>query len=179
MLVAAIAALLLAILLLQPVRWASSGDIELPVRVLIFDATTGKSIEGARVWILRAPAVFEDQVPEDLIGWIKELELPPQGEQPASVNQHPFIVQGITASEGVATLRHKFTTGASDRSPEGWVHLHRAWVVVKSPKHGGVVLPIRFAPERRPAVKQAGEVLVTVGLFPIDMAKAELSLEKE
>jgi hypothetical protein len=143
----------LVTLLIQPVKWASSGSIDLKVRVFVFDAVKGKPISGARVGILNAPAVRNQREFDDY-GKALTLRLDDLSETDRSV----------TDEDGMATLEYRFHTGANYERPVTHVHLPSRWVLVEAAGYSGVFVPVRYESEPVGPVRKAGELPVMIGL---------------
>ena len=146
----------LVALLIPPVQWASSGDIEFPVRVRVFDAATAEPIAGARVAVIRGPHVaselesYRDFFPGD---WFDHLT--PEK-------------QGLTGADGSAVVVYTFKTGASNRNPTPRAHLGNAWAVVKSKGYGGTAVPVRHNSIPTSELRRQNELLVLIGLLRSD-----------
>lgn len=146
----------LAALLIPPVQWASSGDIDVPVRVFVFDADLAIPIEGAVVGIIRCQPWssdeflkdYRDRVPTDVFDAIDE------------------SVKGTTSPEGIAVISYRFRTGASHTNPVTWAHTSWYWVAVKAEGYGGAFIPVRHESTPNKKLREDKELRVPVGLMP-------------
>ena len=145
--VTAVIAVLIAIFL-PPAKWASSGTITVPVRVLVFDPVHEKPVANAHVTIIRSPPLRD----LDDLQSIKE--------------QLPTELPSVTSESGAVVINYEFRTGASQVRPKPWAHLTWAWIVVKADGYGGVVVPVRYESQTTSDVRENGELLVTIGLLP-------------
>lgn len=150
--VVAIIAVSLA-LLLPTTKWASSGNIRFPVRVLVFDAASGAPIENAEVGIFRAPPVVD----------LTSLEEGPGNYNPS--NRIRDADRGVTNAGGAVVINYEFTTGASHVRPAAHAHLRWSWVSIKSEGYGSLVVPVRYESLPTAALRAQKELLVTVGLI--------------
>lgn len=148
--------LILIALILPSVKWASSGSIQLPVRIVVFDAARARPIEGAQVAILWAPPLvgerkieeYRDRFPADLF------------EDLAAEDRH------LTGAEGTVVVDHEFQTGGSHRRPVH-AHLRWYWVMVVAEGYNGVVIPVRHESQQTAFLRDQKELLVTIGLMPM------------
>lgn len=139
--------LILIALILPSVKWASSGSIQLPVRIVVFDAARARPIVGAKVAILWAPPLvgertieeYRDRFPDDLF---EDL-----------------------GAEGTVVVDHEFRTGGSHRRP-AHAHLRWYWVMVVAEGYNGVVIPVRHESQPTAFLRDQKELLVTIGLMP-------------
>lgn len=132
-------------------KWASSGEIQVPVRVFVFNAAQARPIPNARVG-LQHEAVIE-----------RELDT---GDRvlSASLDELPNVDLGTTGADGVVTISHGFRTEANYKRPDPQAFLGCEWVLVEAPGYGRVAIPVGydFAPTR--TLKQKG-LTVTIGLM--------------
>jgi hypothetical protein len=128
-----ILAIVIALTLPGP-QWASSGTIEMPVRIVVFDAKTTLPISDADVAIFRAPpatgnfdlAEYRDPIANTLAA----MERDDLGKK--------------TDSNGSATIVFEFRTGASHVHTESRAHTSWYWVIVSADGYGSAVLPLRY-----------------------------------
>ncbi len=147
----------LAAILIPPVKWASSGRMQIPVRVLVFDAATVEPILGAQVAVFWAPPVSD--------------------EMPLAENHNQYnpdhlqlrdVARGVTRTDGIVVINYEFRTGANDKSPTPKAHLRWAWVEVKAEGYGGVTVPVSYESQPTAQMRKRGELPVTVGLLPME-----------
>lgn len=155
-LLAIIAALVALLFPLQ--QWASSGEIEYPVRVLVFDATTGKPIVGCRVAVIRHKALSGDDPLKDYGD--------PFPQQNVFENI-PAEDQGVTDATGSLTVTRKFSTGASSHHPHTRARLTNVWVVAQAKAYGGVAIPVGYASMPLKELRASPHLLVPIGLVPL------------
>ncbi len=154
LILAGIVAVLIA-LLLPALQWASSGDIELPVRVLVFDARSGSPIAGARVGLLRAAPWFDDEYAEhyrdyvapDVFDGIKEEN------------------QGFTNSGGQIVIVYKFRTSASHNRPTPHAHTTWVWAAVQADGFGGALVQLRQESMPTRQLREQQELRIPIGLM--------------
>lgn len=142
--------LFVAVLLLTEAQWVSDGAREFRVRVSVFNAATGMSVEHAEV------AIVNSYQMEDTHNHY-QLELS---------KRLPGATFTRTDRHGIAVIPHQFRTSASNRHPDPRSHLAWAWVVVKADHYGGIATPIRYQSESAAAIKKAGAIPVAIGLLP-------------
>jgi hypothetical protein len=159
----AVIALIIAILvtLLTPqTRWASSGDIRLPVRVFVFDAIQCTPISDAKVMLFRAAPVANR-------GSLAERQ---EQFQIGLIGQLPQKFWTATDADGIAVVEYEFRTGASHNRPVNHAHLNFTWVRVEADGFGGAQVPVRHESQPTSVLKQQGEILIQIGLVPIQVA---------
>jgi hypothetical protein len=149
--VIAIVAVIVA-LVLPPVKWAASGSIRFPVRVLVFDAVRGIPIENAHVGIFRAPPLLD----------LKFLAGEPDTYDPKKFVRDDDV--GTTDASGSVVIDYEFRTGANHERPTSHAHLRWAWVHVQADGYGGVVVPVRHESLPTKTLREQKELLVPVGL---------------
>lgn len=154
--IVAILAVLVA-LLTPETKWASSGDLRLPVKVFVFDANQYKPIPDAKVTVFRAFPVGDQA---SLVRWQDQFKIGPISELP-----HQFWT--TTDAQGIAVIDYEFRTGASHKRPVTHAHVNFTWVRVEADGFGGAAIPVRHDSQPSSALKQKGEVLVQVGLIPM------------
>lgn len=146
---------MLVVLIIPSVEWASSGSLRVPVRVFVFDAAHAVPISNARVTIFRGPLPstqmdiksIGDRVPDELSGRL------------------PRDRVVFTGSDGMAVVHHEFRTGASHRRPESHAHTQSVWIVVVTRQHGTVVVPIRHDSMPTSKLREQQELFVPIGLM--------------
>jgi hypothetical protein len=144
-------------LIFSPVHWASSGTIRIPVRVLVFDPTSGKGIAKAQVSLYRAYSLTDSSSAEDRGGQY----------DPRPFDQNPDVASGLTDAEGIFVVDFEFQTGANHQRPAAHAKVSRVWVHARAEGYGGVVVPVR--PESQPVtgLKEQGQIFVPIGLMKI------------
>ncbi|MEJ7594233.1 MAG: hypothetical protein WKF77_22070 [Planctomycetaceae bacterium] len=152
-----IAIIAVVVALILPVtKWAASGSIRFPVRVLVFDAVRGRPIANAHVGIFRA-APLDD---------LKSLEESPDEYDPT--NRVRDDDSGTTSADGAVVINYEFRTGANYERPTMYAHLTRAWVSVKAEGYGSIVVPVRYESQPTATLRTQKEILVSVGLIPME-----------
>ncbi len=141
-------------LLLPPVQWASSGDITVPVRVIVFDAAQGTPISGAQVLVVRSP-------PTEVPSFMTDL----QERVPHRIADYPEDRRSVTDSSGQAIIQYSFRTGAGNQHPIPSAHLSFYWGSVLAPGYGGSVTPVRYESVPTAELRKRGELVVPVGLL--------------
>ncbi|MFN0055208.1 MAG: hypothetical protein ACKV0T_23935 [Planctomycetales bacterium] len=136
-------------LVLPKTKWASSGYLRLPVRVLVFDAVGGTPLAGAEVAIFRAPPLVNSQ---QLEAGSREYD-----------SDARAMDKGTTGADGTVVIEYEFRTGANHERPTPYAHLTWAWVHVRAPGYGGVVVPVRHDSQPTSAVR-GKELVVPVGV---------------
>ncbi len=153
--IVAILAVLIA-LLTPATKWASSGDLRLPVKVFVFDAIQCTPISNAKVTVFRATPVGDSA---SLAEWQDHFKIGPISELP-----HQFWA--TTDAQGIAVVDYEFRTGASHKRPVTHAHVNFAWVRVEADGFGGAAIPVRHESQPSSVLKQQGEILVQIGLIP-------------
>ena len=143
-------------LILPATKWAASGNIRFPVRVLVFDAVGGRPIANAHVGIFRAAPLYD----------LKSLEERPDDYSPR--NRVRDDDSGATSADGAVVINYEFTTGANYERPTMSAHLRWAWVNVKAEGSGNIVVPVRYESQPTATLRTQREILVSVGLIPIE-----------
>lgn len=149
----AIVAVLIALLLPQ-VKWVADGDLNLPVKILVFDAVTAKPIADAKVVLFRASPWGDDKFLNEFgEGFTRDLI--------EDSNQS----QAVTDANGEAEIPFRFSTGASHRRPISHAHTSFVWAAVRADGYGGSVVQLR--PESVPTqqLRQQKELRVAIGLM--------------
>lgn len=151
-----ICAVILA-LIIPKTKWASSGSLQVPVKIMVFDLSTGSPIPHAQVTLFRAPPVHGLQAfledhdryrPAHYKGFVHELQ------------------RGETDLQGSATIGYEFRTGANYENPAPRAHTNWVWVEVRAAGYGVVVVPIRHESLATSGIKERGELAVPIGLEP-------------
>ena len=153
LIVIAILVILLA-LVVPSAKWASSGTIEIPVHVVVFDASDATPIANALVAIVRAPPgsgeysldEYRDRLSPDLL------------VMRDGIDHHE------TGTDGAATIECRFPTGASHLHPEARAHIHWYWVMVSAEGFGAVVTPLRYNSRTTMSLREQSEIPFVVGL---------------
>ena len=153
--IAVIVSGLMAILLPQ-IQSAASGDIDLPVRILVFDASTGRAIAGAKVAIVNGPRWSADA------SLYEPQELPSPGKAEFIASKPP-----LTRADGTVTITHRFSTNSSDRNPVALANLARGWVIVLADGYGGITVPVCCVAMPTPRLRELQELQLPIGLFPL------------
>jgi hypothetical protein len=150
--------LLLIALLIPATQWASSGDIELPVRVLVFDAQLAMPITGARVGILRGPPWIDD---EFSVHYRKYFA-------PGIFDGILKTDQGVTDTNGQVVVNYKFRTGASHKRPIPHAHTSWVWAAVQADGFGGAVVQVRQESVPTSQLREQKELRVPIGLIRVE-----------
>ncbi len=146
--------LILFAILLPPVKWASSGSIQLPVRIVVFDAAHARPIAGAQVTIVWAPPLadvesideYRDRFPANSFGDVAEDD------------------RHLTGTDGTVVVEQEFRTGGSHRRPSH-AHLRWYWVMVLAEGYNGVVIPVRHESQPVAILREQKEIVVPIGLL--------------
>lgn len=144
---------LLVLFLVSNRQWGSSGEIRIPVRIMVFDASQGKPISDAHVAIFHAPPLLD----------LKALET-----EPARYQSESYVLddgRGITDANGLAVFEYEFQTGASHERPTTHAYLQFAWVHVHADGYGGVVVPVRQESMPTKTLREQKELAVPIGLI--------------
>jgi hypothetical protein len=149
-------------LLLPATKWASSGSVNVPVRVVVFDAARSRPIGHARVLLFRAPPY----------GVVAEPENDGKDTNPF----HPYgpagdrfgLVEGVTGTDGVAVIQYTIGTGTNHNRPVTRAHVDWMWVEVQAEGYGGVIVPVRHVSVPAADIRKSGELVVpsTADFFP-------------
>lgn len=142
-------------LLLEPAKWASDGDIRVPVRIFVFDAANCRPIPNANCLVCWSPLVLEAT---DLTG-----DCPSRG---LSISEWPEDCRSVTDENGTSVIEHKFNTSASDKNPITRAHLSSTWVRVEATGFGGAVVPLRYEGRPTSELRKEGRISVSIGLIP-------------
>jgi hypothetical protein len=142
----------LVALILPPAKWAASGSIRIPVRVLVFDASEGKPIANAHVAVFWAPSLLN----------FKQLEA--ERDLYDSKRRVREGNGGTKYTDGTAIIEYEFRTGANYERPTMYADLRSAWVRVHAEGYGGVVVPVRHESLPTKTLREQKELLVPVGL---------------
>ena len=149
----AIGAVLVALLLPTP-KWAASGSMQLPVRVVVFDALHGTPIAGAKVTAFRGSAFDEsrllDENRDQYDRW-----------KSGGWEGMPSV---FTDADGAALIECEFPTSSNYERPTPHAHPQGTWVEVRAEGYGGVVIPVRHSSYPTQTLREQKELLVPVGL---------------
>lgn len=151
----AIVAVLVA-LIVPATKWASSGSLRFPVRVIVFDARQSTPIANADVAIFRAPPLPHPNALAENRGRF----------DPEESALRSDIRRGSTGADGAAVVEYEFRTGATHERPTPYAPLRWVWVAVRAEGYGAVVVPVRHEPQPVETLRDQGEFVVPVGLFP-------------
>lgn len=146
--ISAIICVLVALIVPQG-KWASSGDITIPVQVVVFDPVTAKPVVRARVAISRFRWAFD------------------RNDMPQAQNLLVDAPRHATDDAGFVTIEHKFSTGANYERPVTHAHLNGAWVIVDADGYGQVLVPINNTSFPAGELRKWGKVVVPICLFPL------------
>lgn len=145
-------------LLLPAAQWASSGDIEAPVRVLVFDAKSATPISGARVGILRGAPWYDDEFAAHYRDYVT----------PGVFDGIVETNQGVTNTDGQIVIIYKFRTGASHKRPTPHAHTSWVWVAVQADGFGGAVVQLRQESVPTRQLREQKELRLPIGLMPVE-----------
>ncbi|QDU94962.1 hypothetical protein [Lignipirellula cremea] len=143
---AGIVAVLVMLLWSEP-QWASSGEREVPIRIVLSDAATEQPIAGAQV------GVYLPFTPER-----------PPAFSTALWNQILPQHLATTNQAGNALVAMTFRTGASHRQPVPHVHLNGAFVAVEALGFAPCVVPLGYPALPVARVNELQELVVPVRL---------------
>lgn len=143
----------LVAILLPTIQWAASGHIQLPVRVLVFDAVRGRPIANAHVGIFRALPLDD----------LKSLQGRQDEYRPRKHVPGDDCVK--TSDDGAAVINYEFATGANHERPTMYVHLTDVWVNVAAEGYGSIVVPVRYESAPRATLQKQKEIVVSIGLI--------------
>jgi hypothetical protein len=138
-----------------PTKWASSGEIKVPVRVFVFDARQARPISNARVGLFHKVVNARELKPD-----VRDLAV--------SFGELPNVDLGTTGADGIVTIPHGFRTGANYERPAPYAHLWMEWVLVDAPGYGRVATPVRYQSIPTKSLREQGELAVTIGLTPVE-----------
>jgi hypothetical protein len=145
----------LAVLLFDPKLWASSGKVLVPVRVIVFDATTHKPIQGASVRVVWPRATLQEVA--ETLGNVLPEDRFSQTTDPVS-----------TAADGSAVFHIVIGSGASWKNRYGIVFTDYNWVMVQASGYGTVLVPLRHEPTPRKWLREQEFLPVYVGVSRTD-----------
>jgi hypothetical protein len=155
-----IAAIIVALgwLLFTQGKWAASGTLRVPVRVVVFDATTHQTLRGASVRVvrLRKPA-----------GEVVTASRPLLSADAFAETTDPLP----TDKDGAAMFHVEMGTGASHKNPQGIVHTDFYWVMVRADGYGTALVPIRHEPTQRKWLSEQAFLPVYAGLSQSDQVQ--------
>jgi hypothetical protein len=158
----AIAGVLTA-LLVPDAQWVSDGDIDIPVRVLVFDAKRAVPIPNARVVVARATSWTDDGFLKDFRERFPDIELLDRDLNDGLKG----LGQGQTSEDGTVTIPFRFRTNASNESPVTRAHVGWAWIAVQAEGYAGVVIPVGNESVPTKKLREQKELRVPIGLMPI------------
>ena len=141
-------------ILLQRARWASDGEILLPVRVFVFDAVHLRPISNVECLVFRSPPAIDPHTLAD--------HYPGN----SAVGKWPDECRGITDANGFCVIEHNFGTSANHEHPNPHAHLMNAWVRVEAIDFGGVVVPVGYDERLTSTLRKDGLILISIGLMP-------------
>lgn len=128
------------VILATPTRWASSGVLRMPIRVIVNDTKTSKPISGAKVGVFHS--------------------------LPESPRDHSVGDWLLTDAGGAVEVECEFETGATDQRPEVFAHLDRRWIAVRAEGFYEKIVPVRNEWLPVIEVRALGRIEVPVGLSP-------------
>jgi hypothetical protein len=141
-------------LLVEPVKWASDGDIRLPVKIFVFDAFNCRPIPNAECLLFRAlPVLDASNLTDDCPNC-------------SSIGECPNECRSVTDATGFSVIEYKFHTSASDKNPITRAHLTSTCVRVEATGFGGVVVPLRYEGRPTSELRKEGKISVSLGLIP-------------
>jgi hypothetical protein len=143
----------LVALIVPGAKWASSGDITIPVQVQVFDPISAKPVVGARVGISR------------FRWWFDQADIVNSQNLLADVQAH------ATDEAGSVVIDHKFSTGANHERPVTHAHLPGAWVIVEADGYGRVLVPVNNTSFPSGELRKRGKLVVPIGLCPLPRNK--------
>jgi hypothetical protein len=148
----------LAAILIPPVKWASSGRMQIPVRVFVFDAQAARPIARAQVTLFRAPPLTDAKLLSEF----------PERYDPDQSERLYGVFEGVTGADGMAVIENEFRTGANHEHPITRSHVSWVWVAVKAKGYSSIVVPLRYEDVPTAELRKQGELSVTVGLLPTE-----------
>lgn len=137
-------------LLLPETQWASTGQINATIQVIVTDVKTQTFVENASVEIIKTSWLSEDY----------------DAKSVASTMQTPQTNQAQTHKtdeNGQVLLTQTFSTGASHRNPLSRADTSRYSALVSHQSYGCVAIPLRYSPTPTEQLKQS-PLRVVVGL---------------
>ena len=160
--VVAIIGVLIA-LLVPDAQWVSDGEIDVPVRVLVFDAKQAVPIPNARAVIARATFWVDDDFLKDFHERFPDIETLERDLNDGLKG----LGQGQTSEDGSVTIPFRFRTNASNKNPETKAHVGWAWIAVRAEGYAGVVIPVGNESVPTKKLRQQKELRVPIGLMPV------------
>jgi len=149
-LIVGVIVVILAALLLPPPKWGASGLIDVPIRVVVFNATQGQPIKDARVAVLKSSLDLQNGVFPEV--------------SPADFESLKESAEHLTNAQGMATIHQRFMTEANYKSPEPFVILFNQWVVVSAEGFAPVITTLRYDTERTEKLRKRGGLVIAIGL---------------
>lgn len=154
LLIVAIVAVLLG-LLLPETQWVADGTIEVPVRVLVFDAGSALPIEHAEVAIFRCGPWLDDE-------FLKEFR---EDWTPGMLDDVENPVRAISDAKGEAIITYRFNTSCSNKNPTPRAATSLRWVAVRAPGHGGATVQLRATSTPTAELRANQGLKLAVGLL--------------
>lgn len=147
---------ILAALLIPPTKWASSGELKVPVHVLIFDAATQQPLPEATVILFRSSPWYDDE------DFLKSL-----GDHSPKDPEEPFWapVRGITDARGQVIIPFGFKTGANYERPEPYARPNYVWTRIAAKDYGGAIVQVWPHSVATKELKQQKQIRLAVGLL--------------
>lgn len=142
------------IIVLPNLPWSTSGEIHVPVRIFVFDATRRLPIAAAKVAVFRSPPVLG---PNSLAA--DDRDYRPNPAAPIA-----DTVRSTTGADGMAVIEFDFKTSANNRRPQAQAHTRWVWLEIYAEGYGTVVIPVRHDSTPIAELRKQGELLVPVGL---------------
>ncbi len=142
---------ILIALLLSNVYSVGTGEIDVAVRVLVFDVTTSQPIENAKVAIVWGGWPHSQGEVRELAGRFPD----------ADFEDFPYEE---TQADGSASIAVTFATNSSTRNP-GRADTSNYWVVISANGYGMMTTPLRYERTFTQSLLDSGNLFVTVGLY--------------
>jgi hypothetical protein len=153
-LIIAVIIAIIVLLLLPASEWASSGTINVPVHVVVFDGETASPISDAVVAIIWAPPATGDFALERYHEYFS-----------AAWKSMAAGKMGVsTGPDGSITIDFEFRTGASHVNPEPRAHTRWYWLLVSAEDYGAVAVPLRYDSMTTKSLRQQKSLPAYVGL---------------
>jgi|GEM_PF-3674757 len=144
----------LTALLTASTKWASDGDIRVPVKIFVFDAASCRPIPNAECLVFWSPLVLDaTNLTDDC------------HSRSLAISEWPESSRSVTDPTGTSVIEHKFNTSASYKNPITRAHLANAWVRVEATGFGGVVVPVRYEGKPTSELRKDGKISVSIGLI--------------
>jgi hypothetical protein len=145
---------ILMVLLVPQSQWASSGDIVIPVRILVFDIESVSPIAKAKVALFRGTPWLDDSFLDDF-----------RERRPLEYvdgNLNPDLE--LTDDTGQAVVNFKFRTGASHNRPTSHAHTRWVWAIVQIDGYGATAVQLRQESLPTSQLRQEKKLRVAVGM---------------